>query len=423
MKANENNNDSNDVKTFISSLPDTEKELKILLNHINVFNNSGELLKINVVGNNYVKSILNSLEPNDKLAKVDTIENKDKDEFHNVLDTDSFTHENVDYFINIIANQIEDLNYPETNLKKDFDKACKLDEDDLFEIGTIFYVSSIKSTLLNKIDSSVVKKANALKKDMDSKVFTYEYDSLEDFDKLSQEDINEFGETQIEEGLLEDFEAAINSKSNNNSFPFSIENSENDPVLSLLEDGIVEEFFSELDEKMGGYGLYDDAFTYLENVGEELDRIEEIFYDKNQPLFDDPNSGSSANKKFIEKLSNYSKGFSKCSNEFEQNLEENRELRRKVLDFASLLFNLKKDEEFLEFIIESKNGFEELCGFVDTSLVMLIENFNAMFSSSKIYGKHIEILNNEFIRILDNFEDIKEEMDFFEKKFLSDIKK
>jgi len=352
------------------------------------------------------------------LNTYNSAENNDKNESTVVLDTGSFTGENIDFFINIIWKQVEDPNYPETDLKKDFDKVYNLLDEDLLDTGAIFYISSEEFSLFNNVDSNEIKKVDILKEDMDSKVFAYDYGSLEEFEQVSKEDIDEFSEdSQGSEKYSSDFVENIYSKIDDD-FLSSLSIGDYNYITSLMDDNFGN-FLKEIEEKINGkYGFYEDIFKYVENLGEILYQLDDAFEEQNKLMLEDPFSFfEDDNKKVSELISNFSKDFDKFSNEYERDRDENREFRSKAMGLLSFIMD---DGDVLNLIVDSKKYFEKASKIIEASMLMYIETVKIMPVSNDNYGKSVKRQIKEYKRALKNLKSIKTEIKDLEKKFLND---
>ncbi|MCL2115816.1 MAG: hypothetical protein FWH29_06310 [Methanobrevibacter sp.] len=408
--------DREKVKTFISALPDTEEELKILLNHINIFNKSKQISRLNIVGNKYVMSTLKKLELENKLNIEDMVDNKDQ--LTTALDTGLFTNDNVDFFINLIWTQIEDSNYPETNLKEDFDRACKLEDEDLYGCEVSFYASHRKISLFDNLDINELKKAEVLKKNMDEEYVISEYVSLDEFKSRSQEDINRFNDCEEVEDFFNNITKFLNHPKNNISYKEDTENSNS--FFSLLDDKSVK-FLDKLEERsQKEYSLFYDIFQYLGNTFIELDSLNVAFEEENRLMFDDFEYHFDNPDRVPKLLNSFSKIFNKFSTEYEQDRDKNREFRSKSLGVSSSFYknNNQDFKELLNFFMESKTFFERLSGIIENYIVMYIETVNIFpVSEDDDYGKSVNIILKEYDRILDNLKFIKTEMNDLNEKF------
>ncbi|MCL2115818.1 MAG: hypothetical protein FWH29_06320 [Methanobrevibacter sp.] len=406
------------VKTFISTLPATERELKFLLKRISVFNKSKQIFRFNIVGNSYVMSILKEMELDNKLKMEDMVE--DKDQLTTALDTGSFTSDNVDFFINLVWTQIEDSNYPETNLKEDFDKACKFDEEDLFNIGAIFHVSYKKITVSDSVDINELKRVKILKKDMENKTIVSDYGSLMEFQLIFKELMEGFKNPK-DLGDVSDIFAGIFSEMGLNISPSNGDSEDLNNLISLLDEDKLEEFSEEVEERnQKKYGVYDDIFQYLEKTFEELDNLGDIFKEEKEFVLKDLYHHSKSLDKAIEVLTNFSKVFSKLSTEYEHERDENCEFRRKSLGVL-LSFSESDDPDskvLLEFFADSKDYFEELSEVIENYVDMFfgITDIFPLFEDEN-YDKKVDIIIDEFDRILDNIKFIKTEINDLNNKF------
>ena len=428
----ENNNEKGEVKTYISSLNSTEKELKSLLNTIMTINGLEESLKFKIVGNKYVKSVLNDMELNSGSGDYNHFENKNGDEFDN-LDTDSFTKENVDFFISIIGNQIEDSNYPETNLKKDFNKVYTDFYEEMYGSRLSFYISHIEPS--SHDDLNEVKKSKLLKKDMDSKVFTRDYSSLDEFEESSQ---NELGALLMAKRCIDE---GIDVYQNNEEFiidilesmGFDIEDKDslmkkikNDKdIFSLLLEGDIDEFLTEFIGKIEeDSSFFEDAFEYVCETKVELLSLNDLMGEENKVMLDDPSSYFEKNSNKVPKLYNkYAKIFNEISNGYEEDKEENRKFRTKAIDtlFYLVKIGLYDDEMLLSNTVNEKKHFEDVCKFVEYYLSAFIETTTDFPPGNDAYGKSVKRLLKEDNRILDNIKSIKAEMEDLKKKYVDDV--
>ena len=419
MRDNENDK-IEEIKTYISSLSDTEEELKILLNDIINFNSDEENLKFNIVGNKYVKSILNDMELNNKSNTPDFFEDKANNEPTLVLDTDSFTKENIDYFISIVWKQVEDSDYPETNLKKDFDKAFKLIEEESFTVGANCYISFREASLHDKTDVDELKKAKLLKKDMVSKVFAYEYDSLDEFEQISQNNIKGFSDNlMFDKEALNEFIKVINPEAKEKDMLsiFKSIKSYDNIIALFMEDGF-EEFIMEFEEKIrGDYNPFEDIFIYVEKTYDELINLNNAIEEEHKLRMDNPEYIFESNS-CNDLIFNSTKTLNNLSNEYERGKKEHSEFRSKA--FALLLFYTKLsdygEEDLLKIIVQSNNHFEEIAEFIENHLGMFID-FTDSFpvDDDENYGKIVKILLKEYNRILNNLKSIKTEMNNLNK--------
>ncbi|MCL2115815.1 MAG: hypothetical protein FWH29_06305 [Methanobrevibacter sp.] len=419
MENNENSIVIKEMKTFISALPDTEKELKILLNNIKIFNNSDESIKFKIVGNKYVKSMLDDFELNNEFNNFNHSENENKQVFTTILDTDSFTSENVDFFVNIIWKQVEDSNYLETNLKKDFDKAYELSDEDLLDAGVSFYISFREASLFDKIDLNEIKKAKLLKKDMDSKVFTLKYEDLDEFEQISKRDINGFSRIPQKNKKSSNVFVKFDSKIGVDDLISYVKNIEvYDHVVSLLADNDFENFLNEFEELIqGDYSIYEDIFKYLMEINKEFEHLDNTFWEENQVIINYPAYSSKDREKAIELLSNFSKDLNELSNKYEQDMDKNHQLRLKSIKLVSSFSKIEDNnfEEIENKFIQGKLYFEEMSEIIEANLHMFIDiiDVEPVFEDD-ISIKPVETLINEFKRILNNLKSIKIKMNDLE---------
>ena len=429
------------VETFISALPDTEKEIKILLNHINTFNKSGQIFRFDLVGNKYVMSILKELESENKINIENMVKNREC--LRKALDTVSFTSDNVDFFINLVWAQIEDSNYPETNLKEDFDKACNLEDEDLFDCGASFYVSNRKISLSDNVDINQLKKVKNLKKDMDDETFIFEYGSLNEFKLIFKQDIDEFKNSEDIEKISNTFteisrEEGEGASSNvkyieaiSNMFTEFLNEAEGDSssnagfedylnVASLIDDDKFEKFSDELEEQsQKEYSLFDDMFQYLEKTLEELNKLNDAFEEENKLESADFDYHSKHPDRAPKIINNSSKIFNKLSNDYEQDREENRDFRSKSLVMLLSLSKIDEEgsEEVLEFFAQCKMFIEELSAVIENYVTMYIKMTDIFpVTNEDDYGKSVNIILKEYDRILDNLKFIQAEINDLNKK-------
>ena len=425
------------VKTFISALPDTEEELNILLNYINIFNKSGQIFRFNIVGNNHVISTLKKLELEKKLNIEDMV---DKDQLTIALDSGSFTSDNVDFFINLIWTQIVDSNYPQTSLKEDFYNALKLDDEELFDNGATFYASCRKTSLSDNVDKNELYKVEALKKDMSDKTILFDYHSLDEFKQFSSEDIEGFKYSRdIEEILNKSKKSNLSNRDSKEMFnvfaeifnelaegiPSNEDTSDFNNLISLIDEDNFEKFSEELEEKnQKEYGLFDDIFQYLEKTFEEFNNLNNAFEEENKLVLDDFDYSSKNPDKISKLLTNFSKVFNKLSNEYEQERDENREFRSKSLGVL-LPFSKGKNQDSKElfgFFVDSKNYFEELSSAIENYIIIFIETVNIFPVSNEDYEKSVTTILKEGNKILENLKFIKTEMNDLNKKFTRILK-
>ena len=395
-----------DVKIFISALPDTEKELKILLNQIKTFNKSKHSFRIDLVGNQYVMSTLKELELENKLNFEDMVKNKNH---LTTLDTGSFTGDNVDLFIGLIWAQVEDPNYPETNLKHDFEVACKLEDEGLFDSGAIFYISYRKTSLLENADENELKKAETLKKYMYDNAVITEYDSLIDFKLISKECISIFEDSDAMDDI---FTEVFNELGSEPSLKDDIK--QYNKFVSILGHDNIEKFLEELEEQnQKEYGLFNDMFKYLEEIFEELNKLNDAFEKENKLTFDDLNFHVKNYDMDPKLITNLSKVFNKLSNEYEQDKDVNHEFRVKSLKMilSGFIANDQESEELLGFVVDCDNYFEELSKFIETYLDLFIEISNTILAyDDDDHEKSVNLLLKECDRILNNLTFIETEL-------------
>ena len=405
------------LKTFISALPDTEKELKILLNYMSIFNKSGQVSRFNIVGNNYVMSTLRKLELDNKLNIDDLVENRNQ--ITKALDTGLFTSD-IDLFINIVWAQVEDPNYPETNLKEDFEKANKLEDENLYDFMTIFYVSCRKTSLFDNANINEVKKAEALKRDMDDKTVISDYDSLKDFKKISKMDIDGFKTSDEVKKISNTIEEMFHELEGASFYPKEV-NGDSTHVFSLKDVGHVENLSEKLKrENQKEYSFFDDIATYLEKTNKELHNLNDAFEEESKLMADDFEYHFNNPERVPKLMIKFSNSLNKFSTDYEAIRKENKKFRSKSLGMSlSLAKNNNQDyENLLDFFHDCKKYFAELSQFIETYVSMFIET-NEIFPASEDddYGKSVKIILKEYHRILDNLNFIKTEMNDLNEKF------
>ena len=424
MEKDDNNHEIEEVKTFISALPDTEEELKILLNHMITFNNRDEGLKFNIVGNTYVKSLLNNFEKNIELNIKNSFKNKDKTEFNIVLDTDSFTSENIDFFINIIWKQVEDLNYPETNLEKDFEKVCNAIDMKLLDVGAFFYITYRETSLFDNVDLNQINKSKILKKNIDTQFSAFKYHSLDEFNQISLININGFCENlQKNEEFLNAFLNILFQDIEGKESLIKKAKNKDDFLSLILKDGF-EEFLNEFENKLqGDFGLFDDVFNYVNKTAKELLILNDAVGEENKLLLDNPDFLLDKNEKVPKLYYKYTKILYKISSEYEQNKDENRDFRTKaintLLSFSEIGYY--EYDDILESIIELKKLFEEPSHFIETYIGMFIKTIEDFPVSDDNYGRSVNKILKEYRRILNNLKYINSEMENLEKQIINTL--
>ncbi|MDR2544574.1 MAG: hypothetical protein LBD03_03355 [Methanobrevibacter sp.] len=179
----------NHCDIFISALDDRKEEVEIILKIIeNYKNEKMPDMRFNIVGNSHVKTLINK---NSKLNR-----NTEDVTFDDIKGNEGY----LDVYIGIIGDKIKDSNYPNINLRNDFNNADLIYENGLFIL--IFLLSSNE-----KIDEDIIK---------DESIYVVKNNEVHNFKKdviksqyfpESYENIEEFkDEVEFEvESLLEDF--------------------------------------------------------------------------------------------------------------------------------------------------------------------------------------------------------------------------
>ncbi|MDR2624595.1 MAG: hypothetical protein LBC39_08570 [Methanobrevibacter sp.] len=271
-----------EYNVFISALDDSEKELKIILKTIEDYENEEmQNVKLNIVGNRYVKALINkdgNLNVDNKIV-MDRIK-KSKDTA-------------IDAYIGIIGGKLKDSNYPNIDLEKDFKYV-----DSNWSIESLIFLLSYN--VIENEDVENEKKINNLKNEiMLSRYYVEPYEDIEEFKDDVKYDVDTLlddlcdgddpydkimdsifmGDEEIEidpkdifkkvirDGLNLNEDEELNEKDLN---PFIKE------VLEALENGDPMEYDDETnldDEELTGFSEINDD-VYNEKIAELMDYIE-----------------------------------------------------------------------------------------------------------------------------------------------------
>ena len=169
---------------------------------------------------------------------------------------------------------------------------------------------------------------------------------------------------------------------------------------------------NKFEEKIQGeYGVFQDIFKYVDKTSKKLISSNNAIEKENKLVLDNMTNMDyflEAEERISKLLADSAKDLNKISNEYEEEMGENKEFRSKSIN--SLLSSDNHDDEVLGLIVKFNKYFEEKSSFIENYINMYIKTTNDFPVSDDSYGKSVKKLLIEYNRILNNLKLIRMEI-------------